>query len=231
MDRGRPDAHSAVKDPIVALRGCRVLDRLRWRWKRGRGAEFFAHASELGGRSWRVPRSPPTRSAPQEAHWLGGAVNQCAAPAPRAELKLFDALGACVAERIALKGLFPWVLKPGPSRRISNAAQDAQGRVSAMQISPGATTWPMLCALERVGAGGVPADPTGLAPALKKQSKTPVIPAAGAQDLWVRRKDAAGRSGAIPGRPCAASRLLHVPCHQGESPRTSPSSAPPARSE
>jgi enoyl-CoA hydratase/carnithine racemase len=80
---------------------------------------------------------------------------------PRAELEAF---GLAMAERIAQKPLFALKL----TKQAVNAAQDAQGRVSAMQTS---FALHHLAHAHNMLAHGKLVDPTGLMPAIKKHQK------------------------------------------------------------
>jgi enoyl-CoA hydratase len=80
---------------------------------------------------------------------------------PRAELEAF---GLAMAERIARKPLFALKL----TKQAVNAAQDAQGRVSAMQTS---FALHHLAHAHNMLAHGKLVDPTGLMPAIKKHQK------------------------------------------------------------
>ena len=88
------------------------------------GAEFFAHPWELGVRKAKEFLFTADWLSATEAHRLG-MVNHVV---PRAELESF---GLALAEKIAQKPLFALKL----TKQAINAAQDAQGRVSAMQTS------------------------------------------------------------------------------------------------
>lgn len=88
------------------------------------GAEFFAHPWEMGVRKAKEWLFTADLIKAEEAHRLG-MVNHVV---PRAELESF---GLAMAEKIAQKPLFALRL----TKQAINAAQDAQGRVSAMQTS------------------------------------------------------------------------------------------------
>jgi enoyl-CoA hydratase len=90
-----------------------------------------------------------------EAHRLG-MVNHVV---PRAELESF---GLALAEKIAQKPLFALKL----TKQAINAAQDAQGRVSAMQTS---FALHHLAHAHNMLAHGRLVDPTGLMPAVQKR--------------------------------------------------------------
>jgi enoyl-CoA hydratase len=88
------------------------------------GAEYFAHPWEMGVRKAKEWLFTADWIEAQEALRLG-MVNHVV---PRAELESF---GLALAEKIAQKPLFALRLV----KQAVNAAQDAQGRVSAMQTS------------------------------------------------------------------------------------------------
>ena len=90
-----------------------------------------------------------------------------------------------MAERIAQKPLFALKL----TKQAINAAQDAQGRVSAMQTS---FALHHLAHAHNMLAHGKLVDPTGLMPAIKKHQK------AAEAELGVRRLQAARQ---VPGCP------------------------------
>jgi len=121
------------------------------------GAEFFAHPWELGVRKAKEFLFTADWIGAKEAHRLG-MVNHVV---PRAELETF---GLAMAERIAQKPLFALKL----TKQAINAAQDAQGRVSAMQTS---FALHHLAHAHNMLAHGKLVDPTGLMPALKKHQK------------------------------------------------------------
>jgi enoyl-CoA hydratase len=93
----------------------------------------------------------------EEAHRLG-MVNHVV---PRAELESF---GMAMAERIARKPLFALRLV----KQAINAAQDAQGRLNAMQTS---FALHHLAHAHNMLAHGKLVDPTGLMPAVKKHDR------------------------------------------------------------
>ena len=121
------------------------------------GAEFFAHPWELGVRKAKEFLFTADWIGAAEAHRLG-MVNHVV---PRAELEAF---GLAMAERIAQKPLFALKL----TKQAINAAQDAQGRVSAMQTS---FALHHLAHAHNMLAHGKLVDPTGLMPAIKKHQK------------------------------------------------------------
>ena len=121
------------------------------------GAEFFAHPWELGVRKAKEFLFTADWLSAQEAHRLG-MVNHVV---PRAELEGF---GLAMAERIAQKPLFALRL----TKQAINAAQDAQGRLSAMQTS---FALHHLAHAHNMLAHGSLVDPTGVMAAVKKPPK------------------------------------------------------------
>ena len=121
------------------------------------GAEFFAHPWELGVRKAKEFLFTADWLSAQEAHRLG-MVNHVV---PRAELESF---GLAMAERIAQKPLFALRL----TKQAINAAQDAQGRLSAMQTS---FALHHLAHAHNMLAHGSLVDPTGVMAAVKKPPK------------------------------------------------------------
>ena len=121
------------------------------------GAEFFAHPWEMGIRKAKEFLFTADWIKAAEAHRLG-MVNHVV---PRAELESF---GLAMAERIAQKPLFALKLV----KQAINAAQDAQGRVGAMQTS---FALHHLAHAHNMLAHGKLVDPTGLMPAIKKHEK------------------------------------------------------------
>jgi len=121
------------------------------------GAEFFAHPWELGVRKAKEFLFTADWIKAEEAHRLG-MVNHVV---PRAELESF---GLAMAGRIAHKPLFALKLV----KQAVNAAQDAQGRVIAMQTS---FALHHLAHAHNMIAHGRLVDPTGLMPAIKKHEK------------------------------------------------------------
>jgi len=121
------------------------------------GAEFFAHPWELGVRKAKEFLFTADWIKAEEAHRLG-MVNHVVG---RGELESF---GLAMAERIAQKPLFALKLV----KQAVNAAQDAQGRVSAMQTS---FALHHLAHAHNMIAHGRLVDPTGLMPAIKKHEK------------------------------------------------------------
>lgn len=121
------------------------------------GAEFFAHPWELGVRKAKEFLFTADWLSAAEAHRLG-MVNHVV---PRAELESF---GLAMAERIAQKPLFALRL----TKQAINAAQDAQGRLSAMQTS---FALHHLAHAHNMLAHGSLVDPTGVMAAVKKPPK------------------------------------------------------------
>jgi len=119
------------------------------------GAEFFAHPWEMGVRKAKEFLFTADWIKAAEAHRLG-MVNHVV---PRAELESF---GLAMAGRIARKPLFALKL----TKQAVNAAQDAQGRVSAMQTS---FALHHLAHAHNMIVHGKLVDPTGLM--IKKQDK------------------------------------------------------------
>ena len=118
------------------------------------GAEFFAHPWEMGIRKAKEFLFTADWIKAAEAHRLG-MVNHVV---PRAELESF---GLAMAGRIALKPLFALKLV----KQSVNAAQDAQGRVNAMQTS---FALHHLAHAHNMIVHGKLVDPTGVMPAVKK---------------------------------------------------------------
>ena len=121
------------------------------------GAEFFAHPWELGVRKAKEFLFTADWLSAAEAHRLG-MVNHVV---PRAELESF---GLAMADRIAQKPLFALRL----TKQAINAAQDAQGRLSAMQTS---FALHHLAHAHNMLAHGSLVDPTGVMAAVKKGPK------------------------------------------------------------
>ena len=121
------------------------------------GAEFFAHPWELGVRKAKEFLFTADWLSAAEAHRLG-MVNHVV---PRAELEGF---GLAMADRIAQKPLFALRL----TKQAINAAQDAQGRLSAMQTS---FALHHLAHAHNMLAHGSLVDPTGVMAAVKKPPK------------------------------------------------------------
>lgn len=119
------------------------------------GAEFFMHPWEMGVRKAKEFLFTADWIKAGEAHRLG-MVNHVV---PRAELESF---GLAMAERIAQKPLFALKL----TKQAINAAQDAQGRVSAMQTS---FALHHLAHAHNMLVHGKLVDPTGLM--IKRQDK------------------------------------------------------------
>ncbi len=120
------------------------------------GAEFFAHPWEMGVRKAKEFLFTADWLKADEAYRLG-MVNHVV---PRAELESF---GMAMAERIAQKPLFALKLV----KQAINAAQDAQGRVGAMQTS---FALHHLAHAHNMLVHGKLVDPTGLMPAIKKNT-------------------------------------------------------------
>lgn len=118
------------------------------------GAEFFAHPWELGVRKAKEFLFTADWLSAAEAHRLG-MVNHVV---PRAELEGF---GLAMADRIAQKPLFALRL----TKQAINAAQDAQGRLSAMQTS---FALHHLAHAHNMLAHGSLVDPSGVMAAVKK---------------------------------------------------------------
>jgi enoyl-CoA hydratase len=121
------------------------------------GAEFFAHPWEMGVRKAKEFLFTADWIKADEALRLG-MVNHVV---PRAELESF---GLAMAGRIARKPLFALKLV----KQAVNAAQDAQGRVSAMQTS---FALHHLAHAHNMLVHGKLVDPTGLMPSIKKHDK------------------------------------------------------------
>ena len=116
------------------------------------GAEFFAHPWELGVRKAKEMLFTADWLSAQEAHRLG-MVNHVVPPDQLADFTL------ALAERIALKPLFALKL----AKEAVNAAQDAQGRLPAMQT---AFALHQLAHSHNMLVHGLPIDPSGLSPAV-----------------------------------------------------------------
>ncbi|WP_068875859.1 MULTISPECIES: enoyl-CoA hydratase [unclassified Phenylobacterium] len=117
------------------------------------GAEYFNHPWELGVRKAKEMLFTSDFVTAQDAHRLG-MVNHVVAPAQ------LEAFTLELAEKIARKNSF--VLKL--VKEAVNSAQDAQGRVNAMQTS---FALHQLSHAHNVDLFGVPIDPTGIAGSLQ----------------------------------------------------------------
>jgi Enoyl-CoA hydratase/isomerase len=148
VDLGRRCVGRLVLDEVAGVFGdaglhvFRLPGRRKLSIQRSRTPEFLFTADWIGA---------------QEVHRLG-MVNHVV---PRAELEAF---GLSMAERIAQKPLFALKLV----KQAVNAAQDAQGRLSAMQTS---FALHHLAHAHNMLAHGKLVDPTGLMPAIKKHQK------------------------------------------------------------
>ncbi|MES1991869.1 MAG: enoyl-CoA hydratase [Pseudomonadota bacterium] len=118
------------------------------------GAEFFNHPWELGVRKAKELLFTADWLSAQEAEKLG-MVNHVV---PRADLTSFT---LALAERIATKPLFALKL----AKEAVNAAQDAQGRSSAMQT---AFALHQLAHSHNMQVHGMLVDPSGISPAVKR---------------------------------------------------------------
>jgi enoyl-CoA hydratase len=116
------------------------------------GAEYFAHPWELGVRKAKEMLFTADWLTAQEAQRLG-MVNHVVPPDRLADFTL------ALAERIALKPLFALKL----AKEAVNAAQDAQGRLPAMQT---AFALHQLAHSHNMLVHGLPIDPSGLSPAV-----------------------------------------------------------------
>lgn len=118
------------------------------------GAEFFNHPWELGVRKAKELLFTADWLSAQEAEKLG-MVNHVV---PRYELTTFT---LTLAEKIATKPLFALKL----AKEAVNAAQDAQGRSSAMQT---AFALHQLAHSHNMQVHGMLIDPSGISPAVKR---------------------------------------------------------------
>lgn len=118
------------------------------------GAEFFNHPWELGIRKAKELLFTADWLSAEEAEKLG-MVNHVV---PRADLTSFT---LALAEKIAAKPLFALKL----AKEAVNAAQDAQGRTSAMQTS---FALHQLAHSHNMQVHGMMIDPSGISPAVKK---------------------------------------------------------------
>lgn len=121
------------------------------------GAEFFAHPWELGVRKAKEMLFTADWLSAQEAHRLG-MVNHVVPPGQLADFTL------ALAERIALKPLFALKL----AKEAVNAAQDAQGRLPAMQT---AFALHQLAHSHNMLVHGLPIDPSGISPAVSGKGR------------------------------------------------------------
>jgi enoyl-CoA hydratase len=121
------------------------------------GAEFFGHPWELGVRKAKEMLFTADWLSAQDA-WRLGMVNHVV---PAADLASFT---LALAERIAQKPLFALKL----AKEAVNAAQDAQGRVQAMQTS---FALHQLAHSHNMQVYGRPIDPSGLSPAVSKSAR------------------------------------------------------------
>jgi enoyl-CoA hydratase len=118
------------------------------------GAEFFAHPWELGPRKAKEMLFTADWIDAQQAYRLG-MVNHVV---PNAELSAFT---LALAQRIAQKPGFALKL----AKEAVNAAEDAQGRVQAMST---AFALHQLAHSHNMQVHGMPIDPTGISPAVKR---------------------------------------------------------------
>jgi enoyl-CoA hydratase len=118
------------------------------------GVEFFAHPWELGPRKAKEFLFTSDWISAEEAHRIG-MVNQVV---PRAQLQ---EAALAMAQKIARKSLFALKL----TKEAVNAAQDAQGRVGAMQTS---FALHQLAHTHNLAVYGMLIDPTGLPPETAK---------------------------------------------------------------
>ena len=118
------------------------------------GCEFFAHPWELGIRQAKEFLFTADRISARDA-WRLGMVNHVVPTDRLAEAAL------SLAERIAAKPLSALRM----AKQAVNAAQDAQGRVSAFQY---AFALHQLAHAHNTLVHGIPVDPSGIAPVLKK---------------------------------------------------------------
>ena len=119
------------------------------------GAEFFAHPWEIGVRKAKEMLFTADWITAVEAHRLG-MVNHVVPPQELADFTLD------LAQRIALKPLFALKL----AKEAVNAAQDAQGRLPAMQT---AFALHQLAHSHNMLVHGMPIDPSGLSPAVSRK--------------------------------------------------------------
>jgi enoyl-CoA hydratase len=120
------------------------------------GAEFFAHPWELGTRKAKEMLFTSDWLSADEAHRLG-MVNHVVAQDQLSDFTM------ALAERIARKPRFALKL----AKEAVNAAEDAQGRVTAMQTS---FALHQLCHSHNYQIYGVPVDPAGVSPNIRPPS-------------------------------------------------------------
>lgn len=120
------------------------------------GAEYFAHPWEVGPRKAKEMLFTADWLSAREAHALG-MINHVV---PLAELETFTLE---LAKRIAKKPLFALKL----AKEAVNAAQDAQGRISAMQTS---FALHQLAHSHNMQVHGMLIDPTGIDPAVRRRA-------------------------------------------------------------
>lgn len=118
------------------------------------GVEFFAHPWEVGIRKAKEMLFTADWLSAQDAHRLG-MVNHVVPPS---ELEAFT---LALAERIAAKPAFALKL----AKEAVNAAEDAQGRLSAMNT---AFALHQLAHSHNMQVHGMLIDPTGVAPAIRR---------------------------------------------------------------
>jgi enoyl-CoA hydratase len=123
------------------------------------GAEFFAHPWEVGVRKAKEMLFTADWLSAQDAHRLG-MVNHVVPSADLADYTL------ALAERIAEKPLFALKL----AKEAVNAAEDVQGRVSAMQTS---FALHQLSHSHNMQVHGQVVDPAGLAPTVARHRAAP----------------------------------------------------------
>lgn len=121
------------------------------------GAEYFAHPWEVGPRKAKEMLFTADWLSASEAKALG-MVNHVV---PVGELAVFTLE---LAKRIAKKPLFALKL----AKEAVNAAQDAQGRISAMQTS---FALHQLAHSHNMQVHGMLIDPTGIDPAVRRETK------------------------------------------------------------
>ncbi len=120
------------------------------------GAEYFAHPWEVGHRKAKEMLFTADWLSAADAKALG-MINHVV---PAAELESFT---LALAQRIAQKPLFALKL----AKEAVNAAQDAQGRISAMQTS---FALHQLAHSHNMQVHGMLIDPTGVDPAVRRKS-------------------------------------------------------------
>ncbi|MBW1787103.1 MAG: enoyl-CoA hydratase [Deltaproteobacteria bacterium] len=119
------------------------------------GCEYFAHPWELGPRKAKEVLFTADWVSAEDAFRLG-MVNHVV---PRGELEAFTMK---LAERIAAKPLFALKL----AKEAVNAAQDAAGRGLALQT---AFAYHQLAHSHNMQVHGLPIDPSGISPAIRKK--------------------------------------------------------------